>query len=45
MFLVSSLAAKVKDLNLNSMLLALIREALDNEDYKKIIRAYIQIKN
>ena len=38
--------AKVKDLNLNSMLLALISEALDNEDYKKIIRAYTyKLKN
>ena len=36
--------AKVKDLNLNSMLLTLINEALNNEDYKKIIRAYVQMK-
>ena len=36
--------AKVKDLNLNSMLLTLIREAMDNENYKKIIHAYLQMK-
>lgn len=36
--------AKVKDLNLNSMLLTLIREAMDNEQYQKIIHAYLQMK-
>ena len=36
--------AKVKDLTLNSMLLALIREAMDNEQYQKIIHAYLQMK-
>lgn len=36
--------AKVKDVNLNSMLLALIREAMTNEQYQKIIHAYIQMK-
>ena len=36
--------AKVKDLNLNSMFLALIREAMDNEQYQKIIHAYLQMK-
>ena len=36
--------AKVKDLNLNSMLLALIREAMANEEYQKIIHAYLQMK-
>ena len=32
--------AKVKDVNLNTMFLTLIREALNNEDYQKIIQAY-----
>jgi|GEM_PF-4010774 len=36
--------AKVKDLNLNSMLLTLIREAMANEQYQKIIHAYLQMK-
>ena len=36
--------AKVKDLNLNSMLLTLIREAMANEEYQKIIHAYLQMK-
>ena len=36
--------AKVKDLNLNSMFLALIREAMANEDYQKILHAYLQIR-
>lgn len=36
--------AKVKDLNLNSMLIALISEAIAREDYQKIIRAYLQMK-
>lgn len=36
--------AKVKDLNLNSMLLFLINEAISNEDYQKIIHAYLQMK-
>ncbi len=36
--------AKVKDLNHNSMFLALIREAMDNEQYQKIIHAYLQMK-
>lgn len=36
--------AKVKDVNLNSMLLALIREAMANEQYQKIIHAYFQMK-
>ena len=37
--------AKVKDLNLNSMLLALIREAMAKEEYQKIIHAYLQMKD
>ena len=36
--------AKVKDVNLNSMILALIRKAMNNEQYQKIIHAYIQMK-
>ena len=36
--------AKVKDLNLNSMILTLIREAMNNEQYQKIIHAYLQMK-
>ena len=36
--------AKVKDLNLNSMILALIWEAMTKEEYQKIIHAYIQMK-
>ena len=36
--------AKVKDLNLNSMLLTLIREAMANEQYQKIIHASLQMK-
>ena len=36
--------AKVNDVNLNSMLLALIREAINNEQYQKIIHAYVQMK-
>lgn len=37
--------AKVKDVNLNSMILALIREAMANEQYQKIIHAYLQMKD
>ena len=36
--------AKVNDVNLNSMLLTLIREAMANEQYQKIIHAYLQMK-
>ena len=36
--------AKVNDVNLNSMILALIREAINNEQYQKIIHAYVQMK-
>ena len=36
--------AKVKDVNLNSMLLTLIREAMTKEEYQKIIHAYLQMK-
>lgn len=36
--------AKMKDMNLNSMLLTLITEAMAREDYQKMIRAYEQMQ-
>ena len=36
--------AKLKDVNLNTMLLQLIRESLAKEEYQKAIRAYKQLK-
>ena len=38
------IVAKVKDQNLNGMLLSLIKEALEKEEYQKIIRAYEQMR-
>lgn len=32
--------AKLKDVNVNTMFLKLVREALTNEDYQKMIEAY-----
>ena len=36
--------AKVKDKNLNAMILDLIREAMEKEEYRKIVRAYEKMK-
>ncbi len=35
--------AKVKDTNVNAMFLRLVREALNNEEYQKAIKAYKQL--
>ena len=36
--------AKVKDKNLNAMILDLMREAMEKEEYRKIVRAYEKMK-
>jgi len=36
--------AKLRDVNLNTMLLQLIRESLAKEEYQKAIRAYKQLQ-
>ena len=38
------IVAKVKDKNLNGMLLSLIKEAMEKEEYQKIIQAYEQMR-
>lgn len=38
------IVAKVKDKNLNGMLLSLIKEALEKEEYQKIIQAYERMR-
>ena len=35
--------SKLKDMNLNNMFLKLINEALENDEYQKLIQAYRQI--
>ncbi len=35
--------AKLKDTNVNAMFLRLVREALNNEEYQKAIKAYKQL--
>ena len=36
--------AKVKDKNLNAMILDLMREVMQKEEYRKIVRAYEKMK-
>ena len=36
--------AKVKDKNLNAMILDLLKEAMEKEEYRKIVRAYEKMK-
>ena len=36
--------AKLRDVNLNTMFLQLIRESLEKEEYQKAIRAYRQLQ-
>lgn len=36
--------AKLRDVNLNTMFLQLIRESLEREEYQKAIRAYKQLQ-
>ena len=36
--------AKVKDKNLNAMILDLMREAMEKEEYRKIVKAYEKMK-
>ena len=36
--------AKVKDKNLNAMILDLMKEAMEKEEYRKIVRAYEKMK-
>ena len=38
------IVAKLRDVNLNTMLLQLIRESLAKEEYQKAIRAYKQLQ-
>ena len=36
--------AKVKDKNLNAMILDLLKEAMEKEEYRKIVRAYEKMR-
>ena len=36
--------AKVKDKNLNAMILDLLKEAMEKEEYRKIVKAYEKMK-
>ena len=36
--------AKVKDKNLNAMMLDLMREVMEKEEYRKIVKAYEKMK-